>query len=427
VPRMPEIKGWCPSAHRPMASGDGLLIRAKSRQWSLTAAQLRAVADVATHCGNGLIDLTQRAQLQLRGLSDATLDEARSRLKEHELFSPEQRCLIDIFSGGYIGVDEPAHVDANALIQALSHTIEDDPALRALPPKFLIVLDSGLSGSLAEVSADIRIEALDAKRAAVCVAGAPDRGHIVSARDVAPAVHKLARSFLALRAERPFELRRMRHLVAAQGLDALLREAKLEMQPYKWRAPISVRSVLGVMQKASVASAGVAAPFGRWRARELAALASLADDFGEGVLVPTHWRVFLIPARNAEAARRVLDAARKLDLIVGNDDPRLSVAACPGAPECPQAQGETRSALARLAPLAQKLAGEDGVGLHISGCAKGCARPKSAPVTLIANDGGFDLVEHGRANDAPSLKSLDTGAIERALVERARENPCPTP
>jgi precorrin-3B synthase len=426
MPPSYEIKGWCPSTHRPMASGDGLLIRAKSQQPGLTSAQLRAVADVATTCGNRLVDLTQRAQLQLRGLGEATVGEARRRLQEQALFSPEKIAPVEIVSAPCIGVDAPA-LDANALIEALSHSFEDDPALRALPPKFLIVLDAGARGLLAEVSADIRIEALDAERAAVCVAGAPDRGVIVSASDVAATVHKLARAFATLRAERPFELRRMRHLVSALGLDALLHEAKLEMQPYKWRAPVSLHSVLGVLRNTPIVSVGVAAPFGRWTAGDLAALADLAEKCGDGVLAPTHWRVFLIPARGAEAAQRILDAARALGLIVSHDDARLSVVACPGAPECPQARGETRGALARLAPLAQKLAGKDGVGLHISGCEKGCARPKSAPVTLVANDGRFDLVDQGGASDAPALKGLDIDAVEAALTARAKETICPTP
>jgi precorrin-3B synthase len=420
-----EIKGWCPSAHRPMESGDGLLIRAKSRRPALTAAQLRAVADIAADCGNGLVDLTQRAQLQLRGLSAATLDAARRRLQARELYSPMHDSLVDVLSGSIIGAR--AAFDADALADALSHMRENDPALRDLPPKFLISIDAGGDGTLADAQADIRIEAIDATRAAVCVAGAPDRGVIVTAEEIAATARKLARAFVALRAERPFDLRRMRHVVATLGLDALLREAGLEMQSYKWRAPTSARSVYGATAKEGFFLVGVAAPLGRWRAHELAALADLAEENGDGVLAPTHWRLFLIHAHSVDAARRMLDAARPLGLIVSADDPRLAVVACPGAPECSQARGETRAALARLAPLAQKLAGTDGVGLHVSGCAKGCARPGEAPMTLVANDGRFDLIETGSAGDAPVLRRLDIDAVERALAARIEEHECPTP
>jgi precorrin-3B synthase len=421
-----EIKGWCPSAHRPMESGDGLLIRAKSKQSVLTLAQLRAIADIAKDCGNGLVDLTQRAQLQLRGLRPATLEDARRRLQAHELYFPAQDSLVDILSGGFRGISSLAAFDVNALIVELSRVKEKDERLRALPPKFLVSIDTGGGRTLADAQADIRIEAIDENRAAVCVAGAPGRGAILAAEDIAATTIALMRAFVTLRVERPAELRRMRHIVAAFGLDAVLREAEVAMEPYDWRAPISAHAVLGVKQEENFISLGVAAPFGRWGANELATLADLAGANGVDLVTPTHWRVFLISARNHEAARLMLDAARAQGLIVSGDDPRLSVVACPGAPECPQAQGETRGALARLAPLAQKLAGDDGVGLHISGCAKGCARPNSAPVTLVANGGGFDLVEQGRANDAAISKGLDADAIERALAARAKEYRCPT-
>ncbi len=421
-----EIKGWCPSAHRPMESGDGLLIRAKSKESALTSAQLHVVADISKDCGNGLFDLTQRAQLQLRGMRPETLEDARRRLQAHELYFPAQDSLLDILSGGFRGISALAAFDVNALIDELSRVKEKDESLHALPPKFLLSVDAGGGRTLADAQADIRIEAIDATRATVCIAGAPGFGAIVAAEEVAATAVALMRAFVTLRAERPAELRRMRHIVAAFGLDAVLRQAGVAMEPYEWRAQLSAHAVLGVKQEENVISLGVAAPFGRWRANELEALADLAMDRGHGQLAPTHWRVFLIPAPDLESAQLMLDAARALDLIVSGDDPRLAVVACPGAPECSQAQGQTRAALARLAPLAQKLAGRDGVGLHVSGCPKACARPGVAPVTLVANNGRFDLVENGKAGDAPRLEGLDIDAVESALRARIEEHLCPT-
>lgn len=423
----PEIKGWCPSAHRPMESGDGLLIRAKSKQSTLTSSQLRVVAETAAVCGNGLVDLTQRAQLQLRGLRAQTLDEARSRLQSHELYSPAQGALVDILSGGFCGISALTAFDVNAIIAELRVLEARDARLRELPPKFLISVDAGGGRTLADAQADIRIEAIDATRAAVCIAGAPGFGVIVPAEEVAAATIALMRAFVTLRAEKPSELRRMRHVVGAHGLDVVLRQAGRVMQPYKSRAPVSAHAVLGVKQEGSFISVGVAATCGRWRAHELATLADVIATQGVDLLEPTHWRVFIIPANSLDAAQHILAAAHALDLIVSGDDPRLAVAACPGAPECSQGRGKTRAALARLAPLAQKLAGRDGVGLHISGCAKGCARPRATPITLVAHDGAFDLVYDGRASDAPQMRALDIAAVECALKARAKEHICPTP
>src|SRR5260221_9876702 len=62
------IKGWCPSAYRPMQSGDGLVVRIRPRGGRLSAVQASSIADLAQRHGNGLIDLTRRANLQIRGV-----------------------------------------------------------------------------------------------------------------------------------------------------------------------------------------------------------------------------------------------------------------------------------------------------------------------------------------------------------------------
>jgi precorrin-3B synthase len=44
--------------------------------------------------------------------------------------------------------------------------------------------------------------------------------------------------------------------------------------------------------------------------------------------------------------------------------------------------------------------------LHVSGCAKGCAHPRAAPVTLVGRDGLYDLVLGGTASDLPASSGL---------------------
>ena len=68
----PIIQGWCPGALRPMASGDGLVVRVRPHGGRLSQAQARGIADLARRHGNGLIDLSNRANLQLRGVTEAS-------------------------------------------------------------------------------------------------------------------------------------------------------------------------------------------------------------------------------------------------------------------------------------------------------------------------------------------------------------------
>lgn len=428
----PEIKGWCPGAHTPMASGDGLLIRAKTVGARLTATQAREIAAISQDCGNGLLDLSQRAQLQLRGIDAATLDHALRRLDAISLLAPnaDAERVTNIVAAPLAGLDPHAAFDASALSARLARALQGDASMRALPAKFFFVIDGGGVLSLADIAADIRLEACADGGAgiAIAIAGALEQAVVVDAERAVATALELARAFLLLREDRTFDARRMKQLVAGVGPAALFRQARLEPQPHRRREATPLRDVIGAHTRDDVHYAGVATPFGRWRASAFAAIAELAARDGLGEIRLTPWRAILIPAPSHDAAQRIIGAAEALGLIVTPADPRLAVVACPGAPECPQAHGATRADLGRLAPLAQKLARADGVGLHVSGCAKGCARPGVSPVTLIARGARFDLIDNGAASDAPRLTRLSLPEVERELSARIVENAaCPAP
>jgi precorrin-3B synthase len=421
----PEVKGWCPGAFAPMPSNDGLLMRAKIIGSRVSAQQLAAIAAIAEDCGNGLVDLSQRAQVQVRGVSESTLPEALDRLDAAGLLAPDADAerVTNIVVPPLTGLDATAAVDANALARALAQALVAETGLRALPAKFLFAIDDGGALPITEVDADIRLEAT-ATGIDVRIAGDRDRAVRADVGEAIPTALRLAWAFVTLRAG-DFERRRMGRLVESLGAEAVYMQAGLTPTPAP-HVPANAPAPLGAQTIGGVHAAGVAAPSGRWRAAELSALAHEAEANGAGELRLTPWRALLIPTPTLDAARRVAQTARGMGLIVSTDDPRLAVVACPGLPECPQAQGETRAHLARLAPLAQKLADASGVGLHLSGCAKGCARPRPTAMTLVARAGGlYDLVENGVASDAPRLTGLTIDAVESAIA-RAEKNLCPT-
>jgi precorrin-3B synthase len=127
--------------------------------------------------------------------------------------------------------------------------------------------------------------------------------------------------------------------------------------------------------------------FGQVPADILGALSSF------GALRITPWRMLLIEGASA--------APDLPGLITRPEDPMLRVIACTGAPGCLQAAQPTR-ALARI--LAPHL--PDGVVLHVSGCAKGCAHADPAALVLTAQPEGFNLIRNGRASDAAAHSGL---------------------
>ena len=55
-----------------MQSGDGLIVRIRPQSATFSPDQLRVLADAAWRLGNGHIDLTRRANLQIRGVSETS-------------------------------------------------------------------------------------------------------------------------------------------------------------------------------------------------------------------------------------------------------------------------------------------------------------------------------------------------------------------
>jgi precorrin-3B synthase len=91
----------------------------------------------------------------------------------------------------------------------------------------------------------------------------------------------------------------------------------------------------------------------------------------------------------------LLDCARSLGLIIDDRDSLLRIEACPGAPDCRSSSVETRGDARLLAVLAETCG--YGGRIHVSGCAKKCACPATADLTLIGDQGryrlGTDIVE----------------------------------
>ena len=85
----PFVKGWCPGAHRPMASGDGLLVRIRPKLGQLTKNQIEKICKLSSQYGSGIIEFTSRANLQLRGVNETRHPEILNALAELDLLDPD--------------------------------------------------------------------------------------------------------------------------------------------------------------------------------------------------------------------------------------------------------------------------------------------------------------------------------------------------
>ena len=147
----PSLKrGWCPTLAAPMQSGDGLLVRVQAPAARLTPAQAHALAHAATQSGNGIIELTQRGNLQIRGLHANTLAAFAAAMAEAGLESPTH-----LLPAPLLGDDPGIDPATTALTARLTHAFATHPALAALPAKLTIAIEPGGILASRPVAADL--------------------------------------------------------------------------------------------------------------------------------------------------------------------------------------------------------------------------------------------------------------------------------
>jgi precorrin-3B synthase len=382
-----EVKGWCPGALRPMLSGDGLIVRIRPFCGAFSLEQARGLAELARRLGNGHIDLTRRANLQLRGLSDEHMPELQAELGRLGLIDPdaETEATRNLMVAPLAGLDPAEKLDVRPIARAIAEGLAGDERLRTLPGKFGVLVDGDGTVSIAAERADIALLAVDGGIALGLDLPAGTHWLGCASPDAAaPVALAAARAFVE--AAGPATRLRMRGL-AADGVEHVASVLSPMLRPCDVVVP-TMGCKLGLFG----AAVGVAAPFGRVEAEQLQHLASLAEESGATELRLSPWRTVYFGARDAAAGRQAVEAARLVGLIVDPTDPLLGIEACPGAPDCKSSSVDARGDARRLAVLAAAhgYAGS----IHVSGCAKGCARSAPSELVLVGKAGRYRLVRN---------------------------------
>lgn len=379
----PKVYGWCPGALRPMMSGDGLVVRVRAPLGKLSVNQARGVARLSDAFGNGLLDISARANLQMRGIREDAHEELIAGLRELGLIDPDAQAEArrNVLLAPFWAAGDDTHAIATGLSAALTAATD-----LALPGKFGFAVDCGADPVLQDTAADIRIERT--REGLILRADGAGAGLPVTRESAVPEALALARWFLD-QGGAPEGRGRMHRLIARRG------------PPAAHAAP-AARSAFSAKPGAVPAGTLAALEFGQMPA---ATLAQLADH---GPIRLTPWRMLLVEGTT--------ELPPLPGLILDATDPRLHVVACTGAPGCLQALSATRDLARALAPHVPA-----GSRLHVSGCAKGCACPGTAPLTLTATgDNEFSLIRNGTAADQP-LKTRLSAAALRAAPELLKE------
>jgi precorrin-3B synthase len=371
-----------------MAARDGLIARVKPYVSGLSAADVRLIADLAEQHGSGLIDLTSRANLQVRGLSEASAPRFAAAVAAARLASvdPDAERRRNILIAGDCG---PGLL---ALATALETWLQDADALAWLPSKFGFAFTAG-----EPVDADIVVQGEQVP--VIRLAGSQIAA---SAPDSLAGLQALTLSFIAQAERLSPRPRRMKALVARAGAPAVLEQAGVLGRG----APV-------VVSEDPEATVGfdLGVVFGALDSAGLRVVADLAGRYGDG-------RLKLLPRRRLKlcgvspgARAELAQAVARAGFVVDPADPRLRLRACVGRRGCARTEADVRVYALTLSSSLPR-----GSVLHVSGCSKGCAHQGAADVTLVATGADrYDLILSGAPADPPTSRDLTLLQIAQHL------------
>jgi precorrin-3B synthase len=408
-------RGACPTLARPMRTGDGLLARLRPQGGNLTVHQCAQLAQAALRCGNGLLEITARGSLQIRGLRPETVEPFAEAVDAAGIIvSPNPVIELPPLHGEVFG----DVADAAAMELLLRDRLAEYLQAPGLAPKLSIIVDGGGRFDLADVTADIRLLAISVEHWMVAISGDGASARLIaigSADAAIEAVGDVLKLLLSIGwQKRCRDIEPQRLSSAFEGKQTISRHPRAGETP----------SVGVVRMEDGGAVIGLKSRFGQIHATDLLAFLTFLGDLDVRDIRPAPDRCLYITGLDDESAAAVRQSAERFGLSADSDDPSSRIATCAGAGACGSSFYATKALAETLIKrLPEVLDGS--LDLHLSGCAKGCAHPRRA-LTISGAANAYHLVLDGLASDAPDAQIAGSdinSAIERLsrLIKTERQ------
>jgi precorrin-3B synthase len=415
---LPQPRGACPGLSAPMTTGDGLLVRLLPIG-TIALDTFAALCAAARQHGNGIVEVTSRGSIQIRGLSAASAPRFAAAVAALGIAAEDG---VPVLTDPLAGLISDEIIDATALAADLRRALAQSSLAQRLSAKVSVTIDGGGALDLDDVAGDVRLRAETVNGAARLCIGVGGDG-----QSAIPLGHIANRDGVEV-TTRLFEIigRRGRHarardVVAAEGIavfrsaveEFLLASAHPRHRGNERKDPVG----LYLLRDDRFAN-GIGLAFGHADATSLQRLTEAARAAGANGLRAAPGRALMVVGLTQQTAVFFAGAAEALGFILRADDPRRHVVACAGAPICASAEIAARALAPQIAAAAAPHL-DGSFKVHISGCAKGCAHPAPAALTVVGTPAGCRLISNGSTGDAP-FATLATNELPAAIAEIAR-------
>jgi ferredoxin-nitrite reductase len=393
---------------------DAFMLRLRLPGGIVSSYHARGLCSIAELYGGGYLHLTTRANLQIREIGAAHPIAVLTALDELGLTSRGAGAdnIRNLTGSPSAGIDPQELIDTRRLTRELYHYILNHRELYGLPRKFNIAFDGGgRLGVLADTN-DIGFAAVAVGPGRAVPPGVYFRmllggitGHGVFARDsgvlllpqeVVPAAVAIVRLFIDHGDRTDRKRARLHYLIERWGVEKCLAEAAAHL-PFAWRfVPLDLCEPRGRIEKhghigvhpqfqPGLFYVGVVLAVGRLEASQLRGLADIAERYGSGTLRLTVWQNLLISDISEARLGETVAAIEALQLAASASAIRGGLVACTGNVGCKFALSDTkRHALALADYIDARLALDQPINIHLTGCPNSCAQHYVGDIGLLA-------------------------------------------
>ena len=374
----------------------------------LKTFQLRELAGMAKDLTSGYVQITTRANLQMRLIQPKDCPEFLRRVQSVGLHTRGSGAdnIRNLTANPTAGIDPHELMDVMPLCQELGQIIINDRSFYDLPRKFNIAYDGGGLIGTVEDTNDVGAKAVkvgDEVFFRIALGGAT--GHKAFARDlgvlVKPAelnkvIVALVRVYIANGNRGDRKKARLKHLLESWSLEKYLGETEKLLGGRLQRAPADLEpgqadvklphSHIGVyaQKQSGLNYVGVAMPVGQITAKQMLRVAEIADLYGSGEIRLTVWQNFIIPNVPDAYVETVKKALRKTGFDTRQSLLRGGLIACTGNSYCKHAQTNTKGQALELADyLEKRLALDLPINIHLTGCPNSCAQHYMGDIGLL--------------------------------------------
>ncbi len=394
---------------------DAFMARLRIPGGQLKAFQMRELAKVAKDLTTGYVQVTTRANLQMRLIKPKDAPAVLRRIQGVGLHTRGAGGdnIRNLTCNPTAGVDSLELIDCTDIVNELADFILSHRDFYDMPRKFNVAFDGGGLIGAVEDTNDIGVKAVkvgDEVVFRICVGGAT--GHQAFARDLGVEVRPdqilkvvvaLIRVFITHGNRGNRKKARLKHLLDTWSLEKYLGEAEKllgfilprtapgEMTYPSQDVPHSHIGAYPQRQK-GLYYVGVSLPAGQITPRQMLRLADLADNYGSGEIRLTVWQNFIIPNIPEAYLATVRKVISRMGLGTTQSHVASGVIACTGNRYCKYAATDTKGHAMDLTKYLEKhVVLDQPVNIHITGCPHSCAQHYMGDIGLLGaktRDGG---------------------------------------